>query len=399
VLFGPPRPTGALVVLLALASCHADEGDAAEVLFSGDSVEVFELTLPPASVAGLRAAPRQFQPGTLVWNGRTFDRVGVRLKGQATFRTIDERAAFKIKLDEFVPGQRLLGLRRLTLNNMAQDPSWARERLAYRLYREVGVPAPRCASARVSVNGERFGVYANVETLDDELVEDRFGKPIGNLYDIGKVILDLSPANAALFERETHGEPVDGSDLPRLLQVMSGPEARLLEDAAQVIDLDEWLRVAAVQALLADWDGFFACANNYEIYRDPARARFFLLPWGEDQSFGKRDDEILPPDYPIDHSRAERAHSLFFDRCLRSPACLRRYLDAVERALAAGDRLALPGELAAIEEQLAPFAGEGRDVPDAAERRRWLDQLRSFLEARASAVRQDVARMRATLPP
>jgi hypothetical protein len=387
-----------VVVLLALASCHGDEGDA-DALFSGDTVEVFELTLPPASVDGLRAAPRQFQPGTLVWKGRTFDRVGVRLKGEATFRPIDDKAAFKIKLDEFVPGQRLLGLRRLTLNNMAQDPSWARERLAYQLYRAAGVPAPRCASARLSVNGERLGVYANVETLDDELVEDRFGKPIGNLYDTSKVILDLTPENLALFDRETHGEPVDGSDLPRLLQMMTGPEARFLEDAAQVIDLDEWLRVAAVQALLADWDGFFAAANNYEVYRDPARARFFLLPWGEDQSFGKRDNEMLPPDYPIDHSRAEREHSVFFERCLRSPPCTRRYLDAVERALAAWDRLALPAELAAIEKQLAPFAGEGRDVLDADERRRWIDQLRTFLEARAAAVRKDVARMRATLPP
>jgi hypothetical protein len=399
-----PRPTDALIPLLLaalVASCHAEgEGGAAGVLFSGDSVESFALTLPPSSVEGLRAEPRQYQPGTLVWNGQTFERVGVRLKGRASFRPIDEKAAFKVKLDEFVPGQRLLGLRRLTFNNMVQDPTWARERLAYRLYQAAGVPASRCASARVSLNGEPLGVYANVETLDDELVEDRFGKPIGNLYDISnaKLFIDLLPQNLPLFERETHGDPADASDLPHLLQVMGGPEGAFLEDDARVVDLDELLRVAAVQAVLADWDGFFAATNNYEIYRDPARDRFVVFPWGEDQAFGKRDQEDVGVDYPIDHSQADRPHAQFFDRCLRSPACTRRYLDAIEKVLGVWDGLGLPAELEQIVTQLTPHASEGRDPPDRGQRQHWIDQLRAFLRGRAAAVRAEVARVRATLP-
>jgi spore coat protein CotH len=400
VLFGMPRPTGALLLSVLLASCHStDGGDAADVLFSGETIQSFELTLPPASLDRLRADPRTYQPGTLVWNGQTFERVGVRLKGRASFRTIDERAALKVKLDEFVPHQRLLGLRRLTFNNMVQDPTWARERLAYLLYRASGVPASRCASARLTVNGEQWGVYANVETIDDELVESRFGKPIGNLYDTTKIFVDLTPQNLAFFERETKGDPADGSDLPRLLQVMAGPESSFLQDDAQVIDVDQFLLVAAVQATTAQWDGFFAAANNYEVYRDPGRGRFVVLPWGEDQAFGKRDGEVLAPDYPIDQSLAARQHAVFFDRCLRKRACAIKYLDAVERVLSVWERLPLVGELDAIDRQLEPFAAEGRAPPDAAERRRWIDQLRKFLGERAPAVRRDVARMRAALPP
>jgi len=388
-----------LAVALALA-CHQD-GSKSDVLFDGHTLAVFELTLPPASVQGLLAEPREYQPGTLTWQGQTLQRVGVRLKGRATFRDINDKAAFKIKVDEFVPGQRLLGLRRLTLNNMVQDPDFARERLAYHLYREAGVPAPRCASARLIVNGQPWGLYANVETLDDEFVEDRYGKPIGNLYDTSNdhYFVELKPDNLSLFQRETMGEPADGSDLPQLLQVMAGPEATFLEDDAKVADLDEWLLVAGVQAVLADWDGFFASTNNFELYRPPARGRFVLFPWGEDQSFGKRDDTMLPADYPIDQSQASRTHAVFFDRCLRNPRCQRRYLDAIDRALAAWDRLGLAADLDAIQAQLQPYVAEGRSPPDPNERAKWLAQLRAFLGTRAAAVRQQVAAARAKLPP
>lgn len=386
-----------LAVSLALA-CHHDGG--ADVLFDGATVQVFELTLPPATVDALRAEPRQYQPGTLVWRGQTFQQVGVRLKGRASFRDIDGKAAFKVKLDEFVPGQHLLGLRRLTFNNMVQDPDFARERLAYRLYREAGVPAPRCASARLIVNGQPWGLYANVETLDDEFVERRYGKPIGNLYDTtsDRYFIDLKPENLALFQRETKGEPSDGSDLPQLLAAMAGPEATFLDDDARVIDLDQWVLVAAVQAVTAQWDGFFAAANNYEIYRPPARGRFVLFPWGEDQGFGKRDAELLSADYLIDQSQAQRTHALFFDRCLRNPSCQRRYLDAIDRVLAVWERLNLVADLDAIQAQLQPFVGEGRSPPAPAERSQWITQLRAFLAARAPAVRQQVAAARARLP-
>jgi CotH protein len=399
----PPlrRTITTLALLLLAAACHHEDGSKSDVLFAPGTVQVFELTLPPASLQGLMAAPREYQPGTLVWQGQTFERVGVRLKGRTSFRDINGKAAFKIKLDEFVPGQRLLGLRRLTLNNMVQDPDFARERLAYHLYREAGVAAPRCNSARLVVNGTPWGLYANVETLDDEFVEGHYGKPIGNLYDTSndRFFIDLTPANMALFERETKGEPADGSDLPQLLQVMTGPEATFLEDDARVIDVDQFLRVAAVQAVIANWDGFFAATNNYEIYRPPGSGRFVIFPWGEDQAFGKADAKMLPADYPIDQSQANRPHAQFFDRCLHSPACQRRYLDAIDKVLSVWDRLGLPAELDAIQAQVGPLAAEGRSPPAAAERTKWIEQLKGFLGARGRDVRQQVAAARMRLPP
>ena len=77
------------------------------------------------------------------------------------------KAAFKLKLAHTVKGQRFLGLKTLTLNNMVQDPSMVHELLAYEAFRAVGIPAPRTGYAFVRVNGADYGVYLNVETLDD----------------------------------------------------------------------------------------------------------------------------------------------------------------------------------------------------------------------------------------
>ena len=58
--------------------------------------------------------------------------VGVRLKGGlGSFRPLAGKAAFKVKFNHSVAGQRFLGLKKLTLNNMVQDKSMIHETLAY----------------------------------------------------------------------------------------------------------------------------------------------------------------------------------------------------------------------------------------------------------------------------
>ena len=53
----------------------------------------------------------------------------MRLKGQASFRPLGKKAAFKVKFPE---ANRLLGLKSMTLNNMVQDASMVHETLGCR---------------------------------------------------------------------------------------------------------------------------------------------------------------------------------------------------------------------------------------------------------------------------
>ncbi len=105
-----------------------------------------DLSIPPASREALATDPGEYVEATFSLDaaGGAYGPldVGVRLKGNASFRTLDGKAAFKLNFDP-APGGRFLGLRRLTLNNMVQDPSMLHEALAYEVFR--GRASPRRA--------------------------------------------------------------------------------------------------------------------------------------------------------------------------------------------------------------------------------------------------------------
>lgn len=124
--------------------------------------------------------------------------MGIRLKGWASFQPLDQKPAFKIKFDEFVDGQELLGLERLTLNNMVQDSGMVRERLGYRYLRGLGIPAPLCNHARVYVNEIYYGLYANLQTLDKTFVNSLFDPAPRNLFDSQVDVIVAQIESAAL---------------------------------------------------------------------------------------------------------------------------------------------------------------------------------------------------------
>ena len=140
-------------------------------------VEV-DLELPPASIDALDADPEEYVDGTFSLN--TTDgsygplQIGVRLKGQGSFRPLSGKAAFKLKFSHSVPGQRFLGLKGMTLNNMVQDPSMIHETLTFALHRAAGVPAPRTGYSFVRVNGDAYGVYLNIENVDEIMLRRHF---------------------------------------------------------------------------------------------------------------------------------------------------------------------------------------------------------------------------------
>jgi len=375
-------------------------------IFAEDALPAFELTIPPDCEAALERTPDvycagelRYVPGTPAGSELVLTNVGIRLKGSASFRTLSQKAAFKIKVDEFVDGQRLLGLRRLTLNNMVQDPSMVHERLGYRYLRAVGVPAPLCNHARVLVNGEYFGLYANVQTLDDEFAEALWSPAPGNLYDVptGEYFYDLLPEYLDRFDLETNQAAADRSDLAALIAAVGGDAETAYVSAGEHLDWSEWLALGAAQAVIADWDGYFGARNNYKLYHELERDRFLLLPWGIDQTFGITDgaggEPLFHLDYRIDHSTSEREPGTVLQQCQRAPTCWERYLDAVEAAIATFEGLPLASELDAIvaQTEAARLEDERKEHSDRTTTE-YRDALRTFLAERGARVRADLAR-------
>lgn len=189
--------------------------------------------------------------------------------------------------------------RRLTLNNDLQDPSHVRQCLSYRLFNQVGIPAPRCAYAHVVVNGNDLGIYTSVEPIRKRMLERFFDDASGQLYE--GTLADLTVESVDRVEAKRPAPGADREDLAGVVAALAAADDQVMERLEAVVDLDRFRTFWALETLLGHWDGYSGNANNYYIYSDPTSGKLVFLPWGTDQVFVGRpnfnDDPYEPTGY------------------------------------------------------------------------------------------------------
>lgn len=282
-----------LAALVGATGCNCrDQGAAKRVEVSGieafyalDTLPTLSLTLDQDAVESLKDDPRDFTRGSLSYQGTVYRDVGVRLKGHRSMRPIDDKPSFKIRFDKHVQGQRFLGQRDLVLNNLVEDPTMMREILGYRLYRAMGVPAPDVAYARVEVNGQPYGLYSIIESVDEHFLARRFDDSSGGLYE-GEYGCDLHEDDVEGFDRDS-GSKDTRAALRALTAAAAGPASGLIGRERGLLHTDAVLAYLAVSAFLGDFDGY-RHSHNYRIYNDPSIGKWYFLPWGIDRTFKKR---------------------------------------------------------------------------------------------------------------
>jgi hypothetical protein len=234
-------------------------------------------------------------------------------------------------------------LARLTLNNNNDDPSFIAERLAYDVYRAAGIPAPRCNSASVYVNGKFYGVYANVEAEDKHFLSRWFSSNKGNLYEKDGM-QDLSTAAAAELDLETNETANDRSDLDQALIAIDAATkpTSFLADIGSSIDTAEYLKFTAVEGAVNQWDMYSYStwwAHNFRLYDDPTTSRFVFIPWGNDLAMkpqlysGRAYIKMFELEHKSDDPDEPISSGVLFKRCLSSPACKKAYKEAVNEII------------------------------------------------------------------
>ena len=316
----------AVVTLLAAAGCSSDEGGGGEqadagpgvdggdggddgALFDPDHLLEVEIEMASGDWEALRGQTRSVldvlggdclaepfeSPFTwfradLTVDGEEYPQVGLRKKGFLGSLS-EEKPSLKVKLDEYVPGQEIRGLDKLTFNNSQQDPSYLRQCLAYDLFRAAGVAAPRCNFARVTLNGDDLGLFVHVESLDKEFLEENFDDPSGKLYE--GTLSDFRPAFDGTFELKTNDVEDDRAEIDGLIDALDQPDdSALLTRLEPLVDLDSFNTFWAMEVLTRHWDGYASNTNNFYLYVDPATGRFQFIPWGVDGAFGP--NPLLP---------------------------------------------------------------------------------------------------------
>ena len=119
--------------------------------------------------------------------GKTFTNVGIRPKGNTSLSSIvsdpdSDRYSFKLEFDKYVEGQTCFGLDKLVLNNNYADATNMKEAIVYDMYRFLGADASLYNYAKLSVNGEYFGIYLALEAVEESFMLRNYGAANGALY-------------------------------------------------------------------------------------------------------------------------------------------------------------------------------------------------------------------------
>ena len=212
---------------------------------------------------------------------------------------------------------------------MVEDPSFLAERMAYDVFRAAGLPAPRCNSALVYVNGVFYGVYANVEAEDKTFLRRWFASDDGQPLRRGPEGLRAGAETA--FDLETNETGNDRTDLANLIGVVSGRPAPRPSSAddRRALDTAHFLRFTAAEAAVNQWDMYAYTVfypNNFRIYHDPDREQVRVPAVGHghvDEAvprLGQAAHRDLRARAPVRSSRAVPSPpACIFQRCLSQP--------------------------------------------------------------------------------
>ena len=237
-------------------------------------------------------ASRQFKPmespytyveASVSIDGVVFPKVGLRKKGFIGSLS-STRPSLKIKLNHIDKEGGIEGLTNLTLNNNKQDTSLMSQFIGYALFNAIGSPAPRCAYAKVTVNGENLGIYSHVETFRKPLLKRAFGNNDGPLYE--GTVVDFYENWENSFEHKRGDDARGRAHINALIDLLADPKATEA-DIGELVDLESFYRFWATEGLVGFWDGYSGNKNNFFVYLNPEDNKFYFLPWGMDSIFTK----------------------------------------------------------------------------------------------------------------
>ncbi len=271
-------------------------------VFRDDLIPVVKLFLPADSLATLYQNPSSNHeyPATFVFESGlirdTMFNVGLRFRGNTSRGS--GKKSFKVSFNTYNNRQSFFGLEKMNLNGEHNDPSIIRSKLTWDLYRMIGVPAPRSNHIYLYINDVFKGIYINVEQIDEEFADLRFGSKQGNLYKC------LYPADLTYrgpypgdykfmsgsrraYALKTNESADDYSDLATFITKLNRtPDNQFRAEIESVLNVGTLLKIMVVDVFTGNWDGPFYNKNNFYLYHNPLTGKFELIPYDVDNTFG-----------------------------------------------------------------------------------------------------------------
>lgn len=228
-------------------------------------------------------------------DGETYPNVGVRIRGNTSYTALpsgSEKFSLKVSLDAVDPDQELMGYDTLNLNNGFHDPTFCRE-VVYNNFVARFIPNPRANHALVTLNGQNWGVYINVQQPDKRMLKDYFDDNDGV-----RIRCPNNPNGPGLTYNGTNASGYSGYEIQNdgglanpytaLIAVCNAVTNGSLSDLDAIdsvfaIDPSIWSTV--LENLLTDDDSYVNKGADFMSYRDPLDGRTHLLQRDANETF------------------------------------------------------------------------------------------------------------------
>jgi len=279
---------------------HPPKGD----VFKDDNVPRIDIRINPDSLKWIldpanKESDQTFKGDFFFDNGQkkdTFFNIGFGLRGNTSRNS--PKKSFKISFNDFSSEGKFHGLEKINLNAESNDPTLSRSNLCWNLASKIGLPASRVNHVQLYINDIYYGLYTNVEHIDEEFMEIRFGNKDGSLYKcLYPADLLYKGADPNFYKEEFSGRrayelqgkegPDAYKDLVHLLYILNNtPSAQLSCELEKVLDVDQVIRYLVFEILIGQWDGLIYNKNNFFLYYNTRNSKFQIIPYDLDNTLG-----------------------------------------------------------------------------------------------------------------
>ncbi len=294
----------------AAAAVAAGAGAGNVALYDNSVVHDIAVTFDQAAYDAMvdtyaSSQDKEWIEATITVDGVTLERVGMRLKGNSSLRSLARAGAgndqngvtrdkpeslpWLVRFDKYVDGQTYQGLSEVVIrgNNTATSLN---EAVALELIGLSGAATQKAFSTRFSVNGGTAVLRLAIESPNDDWEETTFDGE-GILYKAESTgdysYRGTNPeAYNEVFDQESDTDNPNLAPLTSFLEFINNSnDTTFAADLAKHLDVDAFARYLALQEMVGNFDDIDGPGNNSYLRYDAGTKRFTVLSWDLNLAF------------------------------------------------------------------------------------------------------------------
>jgi hypothetical protein len=242
-------------------------------------------------------------------DGTVLPSAGIRYRGTNSFKYGEKRNPYYIKLNLVNNSANYQGNATLVLSSALRDPSMVREVMGFEIARKYMV-APRANYAKLYVNNEYIGLYANIEPIEESFLTKNFGDSENAFFKcsadpkstVSEGCRKNTSSSLELEENVNCYMPnyellskKGWDELVELIKTLNKDP----ENLEKVLDVDAALWMLAYNNVLVNLNSYSGHnSQNYYLYKNKS-GKFVPMIWDLNLSFGSFKSINSGSDLPL----------------------------------------------------------------------------------------------------